>query len=44
VRSIDAVHLATALSIGDIPEVFITYDKALTRAAEKATLTVIAPA
>lgn len=43
-RSIDAVHLATALSIGDVPEVFITYDKTLTRAAEKAKLTVMAPA
>ena len=43
-RSIDAVHLATALSIGDVPEVFITYDKVLARAAERARLTVIAPA
>ena len=43
-RSIDAIHLATALSIGDAPEAFVTYDTRLAQAAKRARLNVIAPA
>ena len=32
-RALDAIHLATALSLGDDPEVFMTYDARLARAA-----------
>jgi hypothetical protein len=42
-RALDAIHLATALSIGDDPDAFITYDARLARAAAKHRLTVEHP-
>jgi predicted nucleic acid-binding protein len=42
-RSLDAIHLATALSIGDYPEAFITYDDRLAAAARKLKLRVVQP-
>lgn len=42
-RTLDALHLATALSIGDDPEAFITYDDRLATAAGKAGLVVLQP-
>lgn len=42
-RSLDAIHLATALSIGDCPEAFITYDERLARAARGLKLNVLQP-
>jgi hypothetical protein len=42
-RSLDAIHLAAALSIGDYPEAFITYDDRLAAAARKLKLHVIQP-
>ena len=42
-RSLDAIHLATALSIGDYPEAFVTYDERLAAAARAAGLNVITP-
>jgi hypothetical protein len=42
-RSLDAIHLASALSIGDVPEAFITYDDRLAAAAQRAKLHVIQP-
>ncbi len=43
-RSLDAVHLASAISLGDELEAFITYDLRLADAARGAGLTVLAPA
>jgi predicted nucleic acid-binding protein len=43
VRSLDAIHLAAALSIGDYPEAFITYDDRLAEAARALDLTVLQP-
>ena len=34
-RTLDAIHLATALSLGDDPETFIAYDAKLARAAAR---------
>ena len=42
-RSLDALHLATALSIGDFPAAFVTYDDRLGHAAEAAGLVVVSP-
>jgi hypothetical protein len=42
-RALDAIHLAAALSIGDAPEAFITYDARLAAAATKERLTVWQP-
>jgi hypothetical protein len=42
-RSLDAIHLASALSIGDYPEAFITYDERLADAARAAGLNVLTP-
>jgi hypothetical protein len=42
-RSLDAIHLASALSIGDVPEAFITYDDRLAAAARKLKLHVLQP-
>jgi predicted nucleic acid-binding protein len=39
----DAIHLATALSIGDDPEAFITYDARLAAAARRQRLNVRHP-
>lgn len=42
-RSLDAIHLATALSCGDHPEAFITYDDRLAAAARTLKLNVLQP-
>jgi predicted nucleic acid-binding protein len=42
-RSLDALHLAAALTLGDDPDVFITYDARLARAAEDEGLEVQHP-
>jgi uncharacterized protein len=44
VRSLDAIHLATALSIGPHLSAFVTYDKRLADAARQAGLPIEAPA
>lgn len=43
VRTLDALHLATAVAIGAELEAFVTYDKRLAAAAEAIGLTVAAP-
>jgi predicted nucleic acid-binding protein len=43
-RSLDAIHLASALSIGDDPEAFVTYDDRLADAARAVGLNVLRPA
>jgi len=42
-RSLDAIHLASALSIGDHPEAFVTYDERLAEAARAVGLNVLMP-
>lgn len=42
-RSLDAIHLASALAIGDELDIFITYDMRLADAARAHGLTVLAP-
>ena len=42
-RALDAIHLATALSIGDDPDAFVTYDTRLAMAAQKQRLPVLHP-
>ena len=42
-RSLDAIHLASALAIGELPEAFVTYDLRLARAAKRLKITVVAP-
>ena len=42
-RSLDAIHLATALSIADDLDGFVTYDRQLGRAASAAGLPVATP-
>ena len=42
-RSLDAIHLATALSIADDLDGFVTYDRQLGRAASAAGLSVASP-
>jgi predicted nucleic acid-binding protein len=42
-RSLDAIHLATALSFGEELESFVAYDAALSSAARDAGLDVLAP-
>ncbi|MGB7805301.1 MAG: type II toxin-antitoxin system VapC family toxin [Actinomycetota bacterium] len=42
-RTLDAIHLATALSLGRDLDVLITYDQRLGEAAERAGLTVSSP-
>ena len=42
-RSLDAIHLATALSIADDLDGFVTYDRQLGRAAAAAGLPVASP-
>jgi len=44
VRSLDAIHLATALRLGEQMTSFVTYDKRLADAAQAAGLTVDMPA
>ena len=43
-RSLDAVHLATALGIGERLDGVVTYDARLREAADLAGLTVLMPA
>ncbi len=43
-RSLDAIHLASAISIGEELDGFITYDVRLADAARAAGLTVVVPA
>ena len=43
-RSLDAVHLATAINCKPVVSEFITYDKDLARAAELMGFNVAAPA
>ena len=42
-RSLDAVHLATALSLGSALDAFVVYDERLAQAATDAGLPVITP-
>jgi predicted nucleic acid-binding protein len=42
-RSLDALHLATALEIGDELDALVTYDGRMLAAAENLGLTVVAP-
>lgn len=42
-RSLDAVHLASALSLGDDLGAFVTYDARLGRAASEAGVEVLSP-
>lgn len=42
-RSLDAIHLACALSIGDYPGAIITYDGRLASAAREIGLNVLSP-
>jgi predicted nucleic acid-binding protein len=42
-RSLDALHLATALEIGDELDALVTYDGRMSAAAENLGLTVVAP-
>jgi uncharacterized protein len=42
-RSLDAIHLATALSMGDMPDALITYDDRLAAAARALDLRVLQP-
>ena len=42
-RALDAIHLASALSLGDDPDAFLTYDARLARAARKQRLPVQHP-
>ena len=41
--TLDAIQLATALSIGDLPEAFVTYDARLAKAARRQGLHVVQP-
>ena len=42
-RSLDAIHLATALSLGAELGAFVSYDRRLLEAAEKARISTVAP-
>jgi uncharacterized protein len=42
-RTLDAVHLASALSLGDDLGAFVAYDRRLAEAAEAAGIEVLAP-
>jgi predicted nucleic acid-binding protein len=42
-RSLDAIHLATALSLGPELGVFVTYDRRLLEAAERERISAAAP-
>ena len=43
-RTLDALHLATALEIGDDLEGVVTYDQRMTEGADAASMPVVAPA
>lgn len=42
-RSLDAIHLATALSLGDELDGLVTYDERLARAARERGIPTLAP-
>jgi uncharacterized protein len=42
-RALDAIHLGAALSIGDVPAAFVTYDDRLAQAARRLRLAVAQP-
>jgi uncharacterized protein len=42
-RSLDAIHLATAILLGDAVDVMVTYDKRLATAAEAYKIPTVAP-
>ena len=42
-RALDAIHLAAALTLGDDPDAFITYDVRLAQAADQRGLRVLHP-
>lgn len=42
-RTLDALHLASALALGEELSAFVAYDHRLTKAAERAGLTTLAP-
>jgi predicted nucleic acid-binding protein len=42
-RTLDAIHLATALDLADSLSTLLTYDKLLAEAARAAGLTVLSP-
>jgi uncharacterized protein len=42
-RTIDAIHVATALELGDDLDAFVTYDKRLAEAVRAAGMTVASP-
>lgn len=42
-RTLDAIHVASALSLGDDPHAFVTYDDRQAAAARKGGLRVEAP-
>jgi predicted nucleic acid-binding protein len=42
-RALDAIHLASALALGDDPDAFITYDARLAQAAVRLRLPVMHP-
>jgi uncharacterized protein len=42
-RTLDAIHLATALSLGDMPAAFVTYDERLAAAARRLHMAVLQP-
>jgi uncharacterized protein len=44
VRTLDAIHVATALALGRTLDAFVTYDERLAKAARDAGLPVVAPA
>ncbi len=43
-RTLDAIHLATALALGEELAALVTYDRRLTEAARRAHVRVLAPA
>ncbi len=43
-RALDAIHLATAIELGDSLDAFVTYDDRLAEAARAAGLSVVRPA
>lgn len=42
-RTLDSIHLATALSLGDELDELITYDQRMIQAAEAVAMTVVSP-
>ena len=42
-RSLEAIHLATALSLGSELGLFVTYDRRLLEAADRARISAVAP-